>query len=111
MDMQREDFIKLCKLPELTFERETMMGKRTGRTRDGMGLFNCLRVLDDWFPHGAIVRVGETPFISRGANINNDIGFGRAELRLLSAKTLEEKALSVFEALSMAELMVKEQAK
>lgn len=107
MNMQREDFLKLWKLPELTFVSNTSMGKRIGRTRDGMALHNAFRVIGDWFPHGSIVQIGDTPFISRGPS-RSDNWLPHTELRLLSSKTLEEKALSVLEALTLAELMIKQ---
>lgn len=107
MDMQREDFLKLWKLPELTYQINNAYYRGVGRTRDGMALHNAFRVIGDWFPHGSIVQIGDTPFISRGPSLS-DNWLPHTELRLLSSKTLEEKALSVLEALTLAELMIKE---
>lgn len=107
MDMQREDFLKLWKLPELTYQINNAYYRGVGRTRDGMSFNNQFRVLSDWFPQGCIVQIGETPFISRGPR-RNDSGFPKAELTLLSAMTLEEKTLSVLEALALAEVKIKE---
>lgn len=110
MDMQREDFLKLWQLPELTYQINNAYYTGTGRTRDGMSFNNQFRVLADWFPQGRIVQLGEIPFISRGPS-RNDSKFPRAELILLSAVTLEEKSLTTLEALALAEVLIQEQTK
>lgn len=108
MNMQREDFLKLWKLPELTYRIDNAYYRGVGRTRDGMSFVNQSRVLSDWFPQGRIVQIGEIPFISRGPRRNGS-GFPHAELTLLSAISFEEKTLSVLEALALAEVKIKEE--
>lgn len=71
MDMQREDFLKLCNLPEMFYYSKHPAFKGTPRlTRGGFGRANGVRVIDDWFPAGSIVSVEGANFISRGPQMN-----------------------------------------
>lgn len=105
MDMQREDFLKLCKLPEMFCYSNHPAFKGTRYlTRAGFGRANVLRVIGDWFPAGSIVSVEGANFISRGPA-------DRAALELIDPKTLQTHSFSVLEALALAELSIKEQTK
>lgn len=108
--MQREDFLKLCKLPEMFYTPELFF--RPGHkanpmpTRSGMGSANLSRVLADWFPQGAIVPLEGRNFISRG--VERTGAFDRCGLSLLDPQTLQTHSFSIFEALALAELSIKE---
>lgn len=107
MDMQREDFLKLCKLPEMFYYPTNPYARgKAYPTRSGRGSANVARVIKDWFPHGAIVSVEGSNFISRGVESVDPIG--RLGLCLLDAKTLKTHRFSIFEALSLAELSIKD---
>lgn len=110
MDMQREDFLKLCKLPEMFYYSNHPAFKGTPLpTREGMGSANLARVIGDWFPTGAVVSIEGANFISRGVE---RIGpWERCGLALLDPKTLQTHSFSVLEALPLAELSIKEQTK
>lgn len=109
MDMQREDFLKLCKLPEMFYTPEFFFhpGRKASPlpARSGMGSANIARVLTDWFPQGAIVQVEGRNFISRG--LERVGSFNRCGLALLDPQTLKTQSFSIFEALALAELSIK----
>lgn len=105
--MQREDFLKLCKLPEMFYYPTNPYAQgKAYPTRSGMGSANLARVIQDWFPSGDIIRIEGSNFISRGAERSWHLG--RLGLALLDPKTLRTHSFSIFEALAMAELSIKE---
>jgi len=110
MDMQREDFLKLWKLPEMFYTPEFFFrpGQKANPlpTRSGMGSVNLSRVLTDWFPQGAIVSIEGRNFISRG--VERSGAFDRCGLSLLDPQTLKSHSFSIFEALALAELSIKD---
>lgn len=110
MDMQREDFLKLCKLPEMFYYPSSPYAQgKAYPTRSGMGSANLARVLTDWFPQGAIVAVEGRNFISRG--VERAGAFDRCGLALLDPQTLKTHSFSISEALALAELSIKEATK
>lgn len=113
MDMQREDFLKLCKLPEMfCYSNHPAFKGARYLTRAGFGRANVVRVIGDWFPTGAIVSIEGANFISRGPRMNPLAGpADRAALELIDLKTLQTHSFSVLEALTLAELSIKEQTK
>lgn len=107
MDMQREDFLNLCKLPEMFYYPTNPYTKgKAYPTRSGMGSANLARVIQDWFPAGDIVSVEGSNFISRGVERYGP--FSRWGLALLDPRTLKTHSFSIFEALALAELSIKE---
>lgn len=110
MDMQREDFINLWKLPELTLEVSNPYLKTTVRTRDGWGRCNVGRIITDWFPLGSIVKLCGATYISRGAQ-RSAREFGWPELHLVDPSSMGVHKFSVLEALAIAEISNQEEAK
>lgn len=107
MDMQREDFLKLCKLPKMVYYpiNAHYRGDTPLPTRTGMGFANLARIIDDWFPQGEIVSLEGCNFISRGIERPDPPGLCR--LSLLNPKTLQASSFSIFEALALADLSIK----
>lgn len=107
MDMQREDFLKLCKLPKMVYYpiNAHYRGDTALPTRNGMGFANVARVIDDWFPQGEIVTLEGRNFISRGIERPDPPGLCR--LSLLNPQNLSNHSFSIFEALALAELSIK----
>ncbi len=106
MDMQREDFLALCKGPvdggNFTWSNPT--GSGVGRTHDGMGGANQLRVLEDWFPAGEIFQFLGTTCFSRGPE-RDCRGMGHPRLRVTAPSPMggmEDVFFSVKEALNIA---------
>ena len=105
--MQREDFLALCPGPENggVFVYHNAHASGYGRTHDGMGHSNQLRVLNDWFPAGEIFQFLGTTCFSRGPEIERTSGLGRPQLRVLAPSPkggMEEVVFSVKEALNIA---------
>lgn len=109
MDMQREDFLKLCKLPEMFYYSNHPAFKGTPYpSRTGLGRANVVRVLGDWFPAGSILSIEGATFISRGVQMNPAEGRGaHTTLDLLDPITLKTHSFSILEALALAELSIK----
>lgn len=104
MEMQREDFMKLCKGPAGggVGERWTPGGVYSYRTHDGMGRKNQFRVLNDWFPAGEIFQfLGATCF-SRGVHMARERAPALCILAPSRTGGLEETFFSVKEALNIA---------
>lgn len=111
--MQREDFLALCPGPENggTYKWDNpTMGKGVGRTHDGMGRVNQMRVMEDWFPAGEIFQFLGTTCFSRGPEQG---GFGSSKgagshcprLRVTAPSPkggMEDVFFSVKEALNIA---------
>lgn len=110
MDMQREDFLALCKGPVNggKYFYDTMVAgqnrKGFGLTHSGAGSANQLRVLNDWFPAGEIFTFLGVNCMSRGA-LPKENGFG-VHLEVLAHNPdggYQTYRFSVREALSIAQ--------
>lgn len=104
MDMQREDYLALCKLPKMTFDVDLRYYKGPVQIYRGMGSANVQRIIHDWFPAGSVVILSGTSYVSKGA-VNGEFGYRRPELQLLDPKDLSLHAFNVVEALGLAEIM------
>lgn len=112
--MQREDFLALCPGPENggAFKWDHPVGgKGIGRTHDGMGRANQMRVMEDWFPAGEIFQFLGTTCFSRGPEWGNNLGsskgcgYGYPRLRVTAPSPkggMEDVFFSVKEALNIA---------
>lgn len=105
--MQREDFLAMCPGPENggTYQWDNpTTGKGVGRTHDGMGRANQMRVMGDWFPAGEIFQFLGTTCFSRGPERVSD-GWGCPRLRVTAPSPkggMEDVFFSVKEALNIA---------
>lgn len=105
--MQREDFLALCPGPANggTFKWDhSIRGKGIGRTHDGMGGANQMRVIEDWFPAGEIFQFLGTTCFSRGPERSPE-GFMYSRLRVTAPSPkggMEDVFFSVKEALNIA---------
>lgn len=107
--MQREDFLYLCPRRKLTYHVDNMRFKGDLPLYKGFGKANIRRVIEDWFPEGSVVQLSGSTYVSRGpVEAHDGFGMRRPELHLLSAKTLKTSTFSVFEALGLAEIWIKE---
>lgn len=107
MDMQREDFLAMCKGPKVVFAKFSQ-AKTPPRipTHHSMNIANQIRILDDWFPAGQMFEFLGTICFSKGVEVSRTDGhFPRASLKVLApAKDggLEIVYFGVREALSIA---------
>jgi hypothetical protein len=108
MNMQREDFLALCKGPApLT---RSIYGFGPGRTaavqtHSGVGVSNQIRVMEDWFPNGQMFEFLNTVCFSKGVDIDQSKGFPVPRLKVLAPAAsggLEVVYFSVKEVLSIA---------
>lgn len=110
MDMQREDFLKLCRGPANggVFCYDVKGRSGIGRTHDGMGAVNQTRIMDDWFPAGEIFQFLGTTCFSRGVdrlNRREPYALQAPKLRVLAPAPgggMEEVLFSVKEVLNIA---------
>lgn len=110
--MQREDFLALCPGPKDggTFKWDHPVGgKGIGRTHDGMGGANQMRVMEDWFPAGEIFQFLGTTCFSRGPEragvYGRDLQPSSPRLRVTAPSPkggMEDVFFSVKEALNIA---------
>lgn len=102
--MQREDFLALCPGPANGGAARIPHGARPIPTHRGMGNYNQLRILDDWFPAGEIFQFLGTTCFSRGPERVSD-GWGYPRLRVTAPSPkggMEDVFFSVKEALNIA---------
>lgn len=107
--MQREDFLALCPGPEnggVFVPALAPYGARPIPTHCGMGEYNQMRVLDDWFPTGEIFQFLGTTCFSRGPERGrSESGWLRPQLRVTAPSPkggMEDVFFSVKEALNIA---------
>lgn len=105
--MQREDFLALCPGPANggTFSYSNPLCSGTGRTHDGMGSENQMRVLEDWFPAGEIFQFLGTTCFSRGPERGRGESGWFPKLRVTAPSPkggMEDVFFSVKEALNIA---------
>lgn len=107
MDMQREDFLAMCKGPKVVFAKFSQ-AKTPPRipTHHSMNIANQIRILDDWFPAGQMFEFLGTICFSKGVEIDREAKpFPRASLKVLAPAAsggLEIVYFGVREALSIA---------
>lgn len=108
MDMQREDFLALCKGPKVVFAKFSQ-AKTPSRipTHHSMNIANQIRVMEDWFPAGQMFEFLGTICFSKGVEVSKAEGCAppRASLKVLApaaAGGLEIVHFGVREALSIA---------
>lgn len=107
MEMQREDFLALCKGPEnggMFFYNNPLTGPGWAPTHSGLGRDNARRIIMDWFPVGEAFTFLGARCMSRGLAPRAESPNPPMLLVVCAGRDgfLEERTFSVREALSIA---------